>query len=203
MDIVSLLGIIIPLVGMSYVFFPSTAFSLLAATIAGAYSGQFLATGWPNIIAVAIYPMSQGNIVAIIGVVFALLLFTTWIDRFRWLARYPTAIMTGTGLGVSLRALVGAQLISQIDMTIMPIITNSLASSFNNFFFVAALCFSLYYFIFGTELKGNWIKVNKAARLFIMVAMGAQAANMTWNKGGVLTPWMSIMDKLNKFIASL
>jgi len=211
MDIMPLIGIVISLMTISYVFRPNVAFSLLAAIITGSYSGHFLATNWPSIVNNSLIPASQiltspsyNSVIAIVGLILVAMMFTTWSNRFRWLARYPTSVMAGTGLGIVLRAMVGAQLISLIDMTIsLPIATNNLVTSFSNVFFIVAFCLTLFYFLVGFDLKGPLQSVNKVARVVILAMMGAQAANMTWDVGGRITPWLNIQDMINRFLASL
>ncbi len=187
----------------SYVFFPNVVYSLLTAVIIGAYSGHFSATNWPTIINQTLNPAAAGSIVAIVALILAAMMFTTWFEKYRWLARYPTSFLVGTGLGVAFRALIGAQVIDLIDQSIIPLVANTAIQSFSNIYFVLAFVFTFYYFLFGYDLKGPWLTLNKASRLFIVAALGAQAANMTWAVGGRLTSYMVIVDHINAFLASL
>ncbi len=118
----------------------------------------------------------KGNMVyAMMGIV-AVLLFATFLSsKWSWLARYPTAILAGTGIGMELRNIMQTDVIGQIQTSMLPLVANDLIKSFSNIVFVVTLVLSLFYFMFGFEMKGAWSKVNKAARLLIMLAMGADA----------------------------
>jgi hypothetical protein len=202
-DLWPLVGIFMAVAIPSYVFFPNIVYSILTAMIIGAYSGHFTATNWPTIMGQAVNPAAGGSIIAIIALILAAMMFTTWFDNYRWLARYPTAFLMGTGLGVAFRALVSAQIIDLIDQSIVPLIADTALQSFSNIYFVLAFVFTFYYFLFGFDLKGPWRTLNRASRLFILMALGAQAANMTWNTGGRITSYLVIVDHINNFLASL
>ena len=104
---------------------------------------------------------------------------------------------------LSLKDYTPKQITDLIDQSIVPLIADTALQSFSNIYFVLAFVFTFYYFLFGFNLKGSWLTLNRAARLFILMAFGAQAANMTWDTGGRLTSYIQIVDHINNFLASL
>ncbi|MCJ7608558.1 hypothetical protein MUP00_02665 [Candidatus Bathyarchaeota archaeon] len=64
-----------------------------------------------------ITPMLAGNIVLVLGLIFGLTAFTR-LTRFRWAARYGTAVLSGAGIGALFGLNVRSQILSGVIDTI-------------------------------------------------------------------------------------
>ena len=104
-------------------------FSKIAEAIyAGAAAGYMLALSYKNVKDMAIHPLTQGKSTLIVPIVLGLLLYCSLSKKYSHLSRYGTAIPIGIGTGLALRALLSAQILSQIQATVLPV--NSLSNIF-------------------------------------------------------------------------
>lgn len=104
------------------------------------------------------------------------LLYTAFSKKYSHLARWPTALLIGVGVGISLRATPDVQIIRQITATAVPLInTADFLATVNNILIFVIVTTVLLYFSYTQkfELKGRLSRVGDFARLAMMAAFGA------------------------------
>lgn len=101
--------------------------------------------------------------------------------KYAWLARWPLALVVGTGLGVGLRGAVDAQLVKQVIATITPVVGGSITPIDNLVMAVITLTI-VAYFIFTREHKGPLGPVSKVARYAMMMTLGGAAGNIIFTR---------------------
>lgn len=192
----SMISLIFTLCVLSIIYGDNPLFRFAESTTIGAMAGHYILMALISIKGTLIVPISKGNIYLIFVFLLGIALFSRY-TKWPWLARYPTAIMVGTGIGLSIRATIDAQIIQQIIGTMKPLNTQNLLTNIFNLFFVLGVLVSLSYFLFTIKLKGPLKIINKMGRLFLMMTFGAGAATYIIQMYNVLgTVAMSIIKDL-------
>ena len=123
----------------------------------------------------ALMPINQGRIDLIIPIVIGLLLFTRFTE-FKFLSRYPIAIIVGTGVGLAMRGMVEADIINQIINTTESL-TGSPLELTSSIIVLLVVITTLVYFFFTVEHKGYTGYLARIGRLTMMIAFGYLFAN--------------------------
>ncbi len=127
----------------------------------------------------AITPLSKGNYWAIIPVILGLMTYFRFVDSFRWLARFPVALSIAVGMGVSLRAMIQAQFLSQISATILPLfVGGDMMATFGNIVIVLAVVTSITFFYFSKPHEGALGAGSKIGYYFLYIAFGVYFGNV-------------------------
>jgi hypothetical protein len=90
------------------------------------------------------------------------------------------AVLVGLGTGISIRGVVGSEIIDQIRISMLPLWTGNIYDSFSNIMIVITVVLTLYYFIFTFALEGKGSDLlRQIARYLMMFVFGAGFANYT------------------------
>jgi hypothetical protein len=97
--------------------------------------------------------------------------------QYRWVSRYPIALLVGTGFGLGIRGTIKPNLQDAIIDTITAP-TEGGAMAWINFVYVAVgLVCAVLYFLLTYEHTGLLQAPSRIGRLFIMVGLGAYFGN--------------------------
>jgi len=120
-------------------------------------------------------PLSAGKYYYVLPLVLGFLVFARLSPKYAWIARYPLAVVLGTGIGLSVRGAVGAQIVQQIKATVLPIVTANVVTSLNNLLIVVFVVTGTTVFLFSTKLERlpGISHSRRLGRYVIMAAMGA------------------------------
>jgi hypothetical protein len=178
LTIASLLTTIIPI-----------AFTLFIITLAygdnplyefGAYLLIGSSAGWTTVQIISFLgksawtPTISGKPWYALSLLLGLTLFTRFIPEYRWLYRYPMAVIIGTGTGLAINGAIGAQIVKQMTANFMPIFSGDALTIVSNLIIIFGSMASLTYFLFTENLrKGTLESIGKAGRYVIMGALGA------------------------------
>jgi hypothetical protein len=160
--------------GLTYLFLPNPLFTAIMQMIVGILAANFVIIAINNFQLDVLGPLAGGAWVNIIWILVGLLMFSTFFEKWRWLARYPTAVISGAGLGLVLRSILWADVLNQIRGS-MVAFTGDLYTDFSNIWFVFVLAISIFYFMYGFEHKGIFAPISRVARVVVMGGIGAQA----------------------------
>jgi hypothetical protein len=177
-SIASFLTIVIPI-----------AFTLFIITLAygdnplyefGAYLLIGSSAGWTTVQIInflgksAWTPTITGKPWYALSILLGLALFTRFIPQYRWIYRYPMAIIIGTGTGLAINGAIGAQIVKQMTANFMPIFSGDAITIISNLIIIIGSMTSLAYFLFTENLrKGPLMSIGKIGRYVIMGALGA------------------------------
>ncbi|MGB9719889.1 MAG: hypothetical protein ACPL28_00195 [bacterium] len=146
----------------------------------GAANGYAVTFYWHNILVPSLFDplFRQGKLLYIIIFVVGILYFTRFIPKISWLVRIPIAIQIGYYTGAAIPATIQADIIKQIQGTILTK-ENFLAWHAGNtgivwsvILLVGVLC-TLSYFYFSREHKGVLKVTSRIGIVFIMIGFGA------------------------------
>ena len=146
-----------------------------------------LTVNFSNVMRMCITPLMQGNITMIVPLVMGLMIYTMLIPEYRWVSRYPIALLVGAGFGLGIRGSIGPNIQDAIVSTITRP-TDGGAMAWINFLYIAVgLICSVLYFLLTYEHSGALQAPTRIGRLFIMVALGAYFGNTVLFRFTMLT----------------
>lgn len=111
-------------------------------------------TNFSNVMRMCITPLTQGNILMIVPLVLGLLMFTMLIPEYRWLSRYPVALLVGAGFGLGIRGTIKPNLQDAIIDTITAPTGGAMIDWFNYLYVAVGLVCSIMYFMLTFEHSG-------------------------------------------------
>lgn len=178
MTLVDVISIIIPV-----------AFTLFIVSLAygdnplyefGAYLLIGSSAGWTTVQIISFLqkaawsPAISGRPHYFLAIILGIALFARFVPQYRWIYRYPMAVVIGTGTGLAINGAIGAQIVKQMTANFMNLTTGDSMTIFSNLLIVVGSFTALSYFLFTENLKrGPMEGVGKVGRYFIMGALGA------------------------------
>lgn len=140
-----------------------------------------------NVMKIAVTPMIGGDFLMIVPIILGLAIYTMLIPQYRWVSRYPIALLVGSGFGLGIRGTIGPNIQDAIISTITAP-TNGGAMAWINFLYIAVgLVCSTLYFLLTMEHTGPLKAPTRIGRLFIMIALGAYFGNTVLFRFTMLT----------------
>jgi hypothetical protein len=104
---------------------------------------------------------------------FGLLLFSRFVPRFAWAARWSLAVIIGVYAGLKTTGFAQSDFVAQVHGSIQPLWTGHWGSSVNALVFAVGLVASLLFFYFSREHKGALGSASRVGVYFLMVSFGA------------------------------
>jgi hypothetical protein len=144
-------------------------------------------THFTNIMRMCITPLTQGNILMIVPLILGLMIFAMLIPEYRWVSRYPIALMVGAGFGLGIRGTIKPNLQDAIIDTITAPSGGALIDWFNYLWVAVGLVCSIMYFMLTFEHTGQLKAPTRLGRLFLMIALGGYFGNTVLFRFTMLT----------------
>ncbi len=150
----------------SFLYKENPAYRAVEHLYVGVAAGHAIAMGWVNVRDMGLQPIVQGKMLAIVPVILGILMFARFVRRYSWLARYPIALVVGTGSGLALRGIPPTQIIAQVRATFIPL------TSINNLIIFVGVLGTLAYFLFTQKHEGSFGALTRVGKWAMMVAFG-------------------------------
>jgi hypothetical protein len=144
-------------------------------------------TNFAYVVGVAINPLLDGEILMIVPLVLGCLMFTMLIPEYRWMSRYPIALLVGAGFGLGIRGTIGPNLQDAIISTITAPTEGGALAWFNLAYIGVGLICSIMYFLLTIEQTGALKAPTRIGRLFIMIGLGGYFGNTVLFRFTMLT----------------
>lgn len=171
---------ILSLAILSFLYKENPIFRAAEHIFLGVANGYLVTFYWHRILVPILFrPLfQQGELLLIIPFVVGILYLTRFIPRLSWLVRIPIAIYMGYWTGVLIPATIQAQIIKQMQGTVL---TSQNFQAWNAgswgivwsvLIFVGVLC-TLSYFYFSREHKGVIGVTSRVGIVFVMTGFGA------------------------------
>jgi hypothetical protein len=146
-----------------------------------------LVVNFSNVMRICITPLMGGTITMIVPLILGIMIYTMLIPEYRWVSRYPIAILVGAGFGLGIRGSIGPNIQDAIVSTITRP-TDGGAMAWINFLYIAVgLVCSVLYFLLTYEHSGALQAPTRIGRLFIMIGLGAYFGNTVLFRFTMLT----------------
>ena len=146
-----------------------------------------LVTNFSNVMRMCITPLMQGNIMMIIPLIIGLMIYAMLIPDYRWVSRYPVALLVGAGFGLGIRGTIGPNIQDAIVSTITAPSGGGIMEWINFLYIAVGLICSLMYFLLTYEHSGVLQAPTRIGRLFIMIGLGAYFGNTVLFRFTMLT----------------
>ena len=146
-----------------------------------------LITNFSNVMKMCITPLLGGDILMIIPFVLGLAMFTMLIPKYRWVSRYPVALLVGAGFGLGIRGTIRPNIQDAIISTITAPTEGGVMAWFNFTYIAVGLICSIMYFLLTMEHTGILKAPTRIGRLFIMIGLGAYFGNTVLFRFTMLT----------------
>jgi hypothetical protein len=132
--------------------------------LAGAFGGQ----GSPFAVHLGDY-----RAFLLLPALLGLLLFSRFLPRYAWVARWSLAVIIGVYAGLKTTGFAQSDFVAQIQGSIQPLWTGNWGSSVSALVFTIGLVTSLLFFYFSREHKGALGSASRVGVFFLMVSFGA------------------------------
>lgn len=146
-----------------------------------------------------ISPLMAGALILIVPAISGILLYTTFIDRYRFLSRWVTAAVAGTGMGLATSRSIPVSILGQISGLYLNVSKADAFTIINWLIILSATISGLAYFIFTKEHKGVLGKVTKLGLIFMMVAFGTTFGASNFTKQSYVIPLALLISKMPQF----
>lgn len=171
-------GMILMLMIYSYVLYKETPIYRFAEHL---YIGVALAVAVivaiQTTIRVAVTPLSGGNLLYIIPILLGFAMYLIIHSDYRWVSRYPIAILVGSSIGLGMRGVIIPNILTQLRNTITFPASTDFMSLFNFVYIALGTLFAVMYFLLTYEHKGTLAVPTKLGRWLIMIGLGAYYGN--------------------------
>lgn len=125
----------------------------------------------------AVTPLMNGNIVYIIPILLGGMMYFIFSSDYRWVSRYPIAVLVGSAIGLGMRGVIIPNILTQIINTITFPKTTDFMSMFNFVYIALGTFFAVMYFLLTYEHKGAIRYPTRLGRWLIMIGLGAYYGN--------------------------
>ncbi len=174
------LGSILALMMLSYIWRPNVAFEISESVYIGSSVANAIVVGVYFIYQKGILSVLGGNILYIIPLILGLLLYSRYINEYKWLSKISLSILIGLGVGLGTRG----QLHSMVINAILYVISLDLMKIGNIIYAISFITVTAF-FIFGEKISSHPIMKNGIVRLgraFLMISFGAKYGTVIWGR---------------------
>ena len=165
---------------LSFLYRENPFFRAAEHIFLGVANGYLVTFYWHRILMPILFrPLfQQGDLLLIIPFIVGMLYLTRFIPRVSWLVRIPIAIYMGYWTGVLIPATIQAQIIKQVQGTILTAPNfqswnaGTMGIVWSVIVFIGVIC-TLSYFYFSREHKGVIGVTSRIGIVFVMIGFGA------------------------------
>ncbi|MCW4050254.1 MAG: hypothetical protein NWE89_11035 [Candidatus Bathyarchaeota archaeon] len=144
-------------------------------------------TNFSNVVRICITPMMGGDFLMIVPLILGIMIYTMLIPEYRWVSRYPVALLVGAGFGLGIRGTIAPNIQDAIISTITAPSDGGMMAWINFLYIAVGLICSMMYFLLTFEHTGPLKAPTRIGRLFIMIALGAYFGNTVLFRFTMLT----------------
>ncbi|MFN8549698.1 MAG: hypothetical protein U0527_17440 [Candidatus Eisenbacteria bacterium] len=159
----------------SFLFRDNPIYKFAEHLFVGLASGYYVALQFHTVFLPNLWhPLTrEGQIVNLIPLALALLLFSRFIPNLAWLSRWSIGLMVGAYAGLALIGALQGDLIAQVKANMLPLTTDSALRNLGNFILIVGTLACLIFFFFSTEHRGAVGVTARVGIWFLMISFGA------------------------------
>lgn len=159
-----------------------------------------LLVNFRNVVQICIEPLMGGDISMIVPLVLGIMIFALLIPEYRWVSRYPVALLVGAGFGLGIRGTIGPNIIDATIDTITAPVGGGLMDWVNFIYIAVGVITASMYFLLTFEHTGALKQPTRIGRLFIMIGLGAYFGNTVLFRLTMLTSRAQLFLQVLKII---
>jgi hypothetical protein len=156
-------------------------------TFIAIYLAISLVVNLSYVMRVAVTPMLQGQILYIIPIILGLMIYSLLSPDYRWLSRYPIALLVGAGFGLGMRGTIKPNILDATVSTITAPAGGDMMAWINFLYIAVGMVCSIMYFLLTYEHAGPFKAPTRLGRLFIMIGLGSYFGNTVLFRFTMLT----------------
>jgi hypothetical protein len=161
----------------------TSVYRICEYTVLGASAAHWLVSGMVSLQNSVTARLTAASYVWIVSFLIGFLYYARYVRKYHWLTRYPTAILTGTTIGLAIRGTIDSGIIAQLKASILPLTTTNSITNINNLVLTIFLVLPIWYFVSTyrepTGMRGGINKyMMQAARYMIMIDFGNLFGNL-------------------------
>ena len=130
-----------------------------------------------NVTRIAIRPLMAGEVIYVIPLILGFAMYALLFSEYRWVSRYPIAILVGAGFGLGMRGVLIPNLLSQVIDTIRPPAGGAPFDWFTFAYVAIGTICAMTYFLLTYEHTGALTYPTRIGRWAIMIGLGAYFGN--------------------------
>ncbi len=162
-------------------------------TMIGITAGYAMVQGIRVVLNLGVTPVLSGSVPMLIAVLLGLLVYARFSKRYGYLSRWPVALMVGSGIGVSIRAIPEVSILAQVQATFLPILGVDAGTAISNLVLIVTCITTMYYFFMTIEPKGNLRHISTMGRYSLMVLFGAYWGSQLMTRSTMFIGRMSFL----------
>jgi hypothetical protein len=170
-------------------------FDISENVMIGAAVGNLIVVSWETLRNTAIYSLFRGQYLYVVPIGLGLLLFSRFSKNYSWLGRYGIAVLVGTGLGITTRALVYSQFILQIIGTF-----DDLKLGINGYISLVMIICIMGYFLFTFDKPKQILEpMRRIGRVSMMIGFAAGYVSLLMSTySNVVSNFHTIVDVIRR-----
>jgi hypothetical protein len=161
----------------------------------GITAGYAVVQGMRVVLNLGISPMMSGQAYMLFPILLGLLVYTRFSKQYGYLSRWPIALMVGSGIGVSIRAVPEVDIMNQIKASFLPLVGVNWDVAVSNIILLIALLSTLFYFFMTVEQKGPLRQISVVGRYSLMILFGAYWGSQLMTRSTMFIGRMSFLIK--------
>ena len=164
----------------SFLYKENRLYRFVEYTLVAAGVGTMVVVSLDSVVKIGWGNISSGQIEYIIPLILGALLYTRFWPNYAWIQRYPTALITAVFTGLTVRGIIGMEVMRQLEATISGSLFN-----INDLIILLSVVFGIYYFMFTKKftLPPQYnTPLKKIGRLVIMVLFGFYLGNTVMSR---------------------
>lgn len=195
-DIRILIPAICTIAALSSVFFKKNPlFDVVQTIFLGVTAGHVFVVNIGIIKSSGWNRLMNGDMTALVPLILGVMVLARLSRTWSWVGRVPLAIIGATGAALGLRGALQAEIMQQIEATLVPL------NSLDNVLLFVGVFASLTYFLFSSQATKPFTKIPalkyipEVGKVVLMVAFGASFGNATMGRLSLLIVRVSFLLK--------
>ena len=162
-------------------------------TMIGVTAGYAMVQGIRVLLNLGFTPVMSGSVQFLLPILLGLLVYARFMKKYAYMSRWPMAIMVGSGIGVSVRAVPEVDILKQIQATFLPIIGVDPFTGLSNLILIVACLTTMFYFFTTFMPTGNLRHVAATGRYSLMILFGAYWGSQLMTRSTMFIGRMSFL----------
>jgi hypothetical protein len=159
----------------SYLIGDNKMFKFAEHLYVGSAAGHAITMGYINIRDLGWTPLvTKGQVMLLIPILLGLCLYSRFTTKFVWVSRYAIAVTIGIGTGVTLRGMPSAQILSQLQASMV-------IKNVNDFLAIVGMVGVMLYFLFIYAQNPVTKGFARIGRLVMMITFGVGFGTSTFS----------------------
>ena len=180
----------------SYLVGDNKLFKFAEHLYVGTAAGHAITMGYMNVRDLGFIPLFvKGQMSPVIPILLGLCLYSRYFPQYKWLSRYAIAVTIGIGSGVTMRGMPSAQILSQMEATMVSI------KGIDDVLMILGVVGTIVYFLFvsarnpvttGLSYIGRWTMM-----ITFGVGFGTSTFSMVARATGAVTAILKMFNLVN------